>query len=72
VSITKSTTYELDRAASDYLSVSRRAELFGPQEYERAEARAWERLQAALADRNADTGDASAREGDVAECTGSS
>jgi hypothetical protein len=33
---------------SDYLSVSRRAHLYAGAEYERAEARAWERLQALL------------------------
>jgi hypothetical protein len=38
----------LERAMSDYLSVSRRAHLYSGAEYERAEARAWERLQAVL------------------------
>jgi hypothetical protein len=38
----------IERAMSDYLSVSRRAHLYAGAEYERAEARAWERLQALL------------------------
>jgi hypothetical protein len=38
----------IERAMSDYLSVSRRAHLYAAAEYERAEARAWERLQAVL------------------------
>ena len=38
----------IERAMSDYLSVSRRAHLYAGGEYERAEARAWERLQAVL------------------------
>ena len=38
----------IERAMSDYLSVSRRAHLYAGAEYERAEARAWERLQAVL------------------------
>ena len=38
----------IERAMSDYLSVSRRAHLYAGSEYERAEARAWERLQAVL------------------------
>lgn len=37
----------LERAISDYLSVSRSAHLFDAQEYAKAEAEAWERLQAA-------------------------
>jgi hypothetical protein len=39
----------VDRAMSDYLSVSRRAHLYGPGEYDEAEERAWARLQEALA-----------------------
>jgi len=38
----------IERAMSDYLSVSRRAHLYAGAEYDRAEARAWERLQAVL------------------------
>jgi hypothetical protein len=38
----------IERAMSDYLAVSRNATLYGP-EYEQAEARAWERLQEAIA-----------------------
>lgn len=39
---------ELERATSDYLAVSRNAHLYGtPAEYDRAEARAWERVLAA-------------------------
>ena len=37
----------LERAISDYLSVSRSAHLFGALEYEKAELDAWERLVAA-------------------------
>jgi hypothetical protein len=72
VSTTKSTDYELERAASDYLSISRRAELFGPQEYERAEARAWARLQAVIDDREADVGDTLESEAGETRCAGSS
>jgi hypothetical protein len=40
---------EVERARSDYLAVSRGAALFGDAgAHERAEERAWERLQAAL------------------------
>lgn len=39
----------IERAMSDYLSVSRRAHLYGPKEFEEAEVRAWERLQEAIA-----------------------
>jgi hypothetical protein len=45
----------IDRAMSDYLSVSRRAHLYGPKAYEEAEARAWERLQEALGRADSDT-----------------
>ena len=38
----------IDRAMSDYLSVSRRAHLYESKAYEEAEARAWERFQEAL------------------------
>ncbi len=37
---------ELERAVSDYLAISRGAHMFEPDEYERAEAEAWERVQA--------------------------
>lgn len=37
----------LERASSDYVSVSRSAGLFGDAEYERAEAEAWQRLEEA-------------------------
>jgi hypothetical protein len=37
---------ELERAVSDYLAISRSAHMFEPDEYERAEAEAWERIQA--------------------------
>ncbi len=36
----------IERAMSDYLAVSRNAHLYAIDEYERAEAAAWERLQA--------------------------
>ncbi len=42
-------TISIERATSDYLSVSRRAHLYGHRAYEEAEARAWERLQEAIA-----------------------
>ncbi|MCU0306951.1 MAG: hypothetical protein MUE51_04120 [Thermoleophilia bacterium] len=39
---------DLDRATADYLSVSRGGHLFAsPEEHQRAEQAAWERLQAA-------------------------
>ena len=38
----------IERAMSDYLAVSRNAHLYATDEYERAEAAAWERLQALL------------------------
>ena len=38
----------IERAMSDYLSVSRNAHLYAADEYARAEAHAWERLQAVL------------------------
>lgn len=37
----------LERAISDYLSVSRSAHLYESGEYAKAEAEAWERLEAA-------------------------
>ncbi len=37
----------LERATSDYLSVSKSSHLFDEGEYTRAEAEAWERLEAA-------------------------
>lgn len=37
----------LERAISDYLSVSRSAHLYEPGEYAKAEAEAWARLEAA-------------------------
>lgn len=67
---TTTTNTELERAASDYLSISRRAGLFGPVEYERAEARAWARLQAALAERASQATPAAEPEKDAAECAG--
>ncbi len=50
----------IDRATSDYLSVSRRAHLYGAKAYEEAEARAWERLQEAIANAGDPAGDADA------------
>lgn len=49
----------LTRAMSDYLSISRRVDLYGAKEYEEAELRAWERLQRAIAA----AGDAGAGDG---------
>ncbi len=40
----------IERAMSDYLAVSRNAHLYAPDEYERAEAAAWQRLQELLPD----------------------
>ncbi len=37
----------LERASSDYLSVSKSAHLFDEAEYTRAEAEAWERMEEA-------------------------
>jgi len=37
----------LERASSDYVSVSKSSHLFDEAEYERAEAEAWERLEEA-------------------------
>lgn len=43
-------TDDLDRARSDYLAVSRNSHLYSsPKDHEEAEARAWERLEMALA-----------------------
>lgn len=41
---------DVERARADYLAVSRNAHLYASaEEYERAEAAAWERLDAAIA-----------------------
>lgn len=42
-------TISIERATSDYLSVSRRAHLYGHKQYDQAEQRAWEQLQEAIA-----------------------
>jgi len=71
VSSMKSSNLERERAVSDYLSISRRAELFGPHEYERAEARAWARLQAALDEHDVDVTSTFEHEAEE-QCAGSS
>jgi hypothetical protein len=48
-------TLTIERAMSDYLSVSRNAHLYAADEYARAEAQAWDRLQALLPEEGADT-----------------
>ncbi len=52
----------IERATSDYLSVSRRAHLYGPKQYAEAEARAWERLQEAIAAADSDAAGHAERE----------
>lgn len=47
-------TLTIERAMSDYLAVSRNAHLYAADEYARAEAQAWERLQALLPQDGAD------------------
>jgi hypothetical protein len=41
-------TLTIERAMSDYLAVSKNAHLYTADDYARAEAQAWERLQALL------------------------
>jgi hypothetical protein len=44
------TQADVDRARADYLAVSKNAHMYGStEEYERAEAAAWERLEASIA-----------------------
>lgn len=50
IDVPQSLIDDLDRARSDYLAVSRNAHLYSsPRDHEEAEARAWERLEIALA-----------------------